>query len=103
MVIIARRPPTESDRKISVARVSAAATSSAKVTTEPPKRVPICLKRNHECPDSHPSAHCWLPPPVQVQSWTLVPLAVPAPETSRHSPDWTPVMVPLAFTVHCWL
>src|SRR4029078_3597097 len=47
--------------------------------------------------------HCWLPPPVQAHSWILVPLAVPAPLASRHSPDWTPVMVPLAFTFHCWL
>ena len=33
----------------------------------------------------------------------LVPLAVPAPLASRHSPDCTPVMVPLALTFHCWL
>src|SRR5438046_635195 len=34
---------------------------------------------------------------------TRVPLAVPLPTTSRHRPDWTPTMVPLALTVHCWL
>jgi hypothetical protein len=33
----------------------------------------------------------------------LVPLAVAAPSASRHSPDWTPVMVPLELTFHCWL
>ena len=32
-----------------------------------------------------------------------MPLAVPAPLASRHSPDCTPVMVPLALTFHCWL
>jgi len=32
-----------------------------------------------------------------------VPLAVPAPLASRHSPDCWPVMVPLALTFHCWL
>ena len=26
-----------------------------------------------------------------------------APVTSRHSPDCTPVTVPLALTFHCWL
>ena len=49
------------------------------------------------------AAHCWLEPPLQVHSSTGAPLAVPAPVTSRHSPDWTPVMVPLALTCHCWL
>ncbi len=34
---------------------------------------------------------------------SLVPLAVAAPLASRHSPDCTPVMVPLALTFHCWL
>src|SRR5689334_7726894 len=34
---------------------------------------------------------------------SLVPFAVPALLASRHSPDWTPVMVPLALMVHCWL
>src|SRR6266516_2511251 len=32
-----------------------------------------------------------------------VPLEVPPPATSRQSPDWTPTMVPLDFTVHFWL
>lgn len=32
----------------------------------------------------------------------LVPFAVPAPLASRHNPDCTAVMVPLALTVHCW-
>src|SRR6266516_1397796 len=32
-----------------------------------------------------------------------VPLEVPPPATSRQSPDWTPTMVPLDFTVHSWL
>src|SRR4051812_612301 len=50
-----------------------------------------------------PSVHCWLLWPLQVQSWTLVPLAVAAPETSRHSPDWTPVTEPFELTFHCWL
>src|SRR5688572_2893014 len=34
---------------------------------------------------------------------SLVPFAVPAALASRHSPDWTPVMVPLALMFHCWL
>src|SRR5688572_1048244 len=34
---------------------------------------------------------------------TAVPLAVAAPLTSRHSPDWTLLIVPLVLTVHCWL
>lgn len=33
----------------------------------------------------------------------FVPLAVPAALASRHNPDWTPVMLPLALRVHCWL
>ncbi len=33
----------------------------------------------------------------------LVPLAVPPALASRHSPDWTPVMVPSGLTFHCWL
>ena len=40
---------------------------------------------------------------VQDHRRIFVPLAVPAPLASRHSPDWTPVMVPLALTFHCWL
>src|ERR671937_437195 len=43
----------------------------------------------------HPSVHCWLDWPLQVHSSTRAPLAVLAPVTSRHSPDWTPVIVPL--------
>src|SRR2546423_8228200 len=50
-----------------------------------------------------PRCHCWLEPPLQVHSWTRAPLAVEAPLTSRQSPDWTPVMVPLEFRFHCWL
>src|SRR6185312_846736 len=33
----------------------------------------------------------------------LVPLAVAAPLASRHRPDCTPVIVPLALRFHCWL
>jgi hypothetical protein len=33
----------------------------------------------------------------------LVPLVVPAALASRHSPECTPVMVPLVLTFHCWL
>src|SRR3954467_170214 len=47
--------------------------------------------------------HCWFAPPWHAQRFTFVPLAVPAPLASRHSPDCTPVMVPLALTFHCWL
>src|SRR5690242_13589616 len=47
--------------------------------------------------------HCWLLWPLQVQRMIFVPLAVPAPFASRQSPDWTPVIVPPAFTLHCWL
>ena len=34
---------------------------------------------------------------------STVPLALPQPETSRHSPDRTPMIVPSGFTRHCWL
>src|SRR6266567_864064 len=47
--------------------------------------------------------HCWLVPPLQVHSSTRAPLAVEAAVTSRQSPDWALVMVPLALKVHCWL
>jgi hypothetical protein len=47
-------------------------------------------------------SHCWLLWPWQAQRMIFVPFAVPAPLTSRHSPDWTPVIVPLALTFHCW-
>src|SRR2546423_15598502 len=50
----------------------------------------------------YPRVHCWLLPPLHDQSSTRVPLAVPAPVTSRHRPDWTPVIVPLELKVHCW-
>ncbi len=46
--------------------------------------------------------HFWLLPPVHVQSPTAVLLAVPAPVTSKQSPDSTPTIVPSAFTRHCW-
>src|SRR5919197_3468552 len=46
---------------------------------------------------------CWLAPPLQDHRMITVPLAVPAPLASRHNPDCTPVMVPLALTFHCWL
>src|SRR3954451_9678642 len=32
----------------------------------------------------------------------FVPLAVPAPYASTHSPDCTPVIVPFEFMFHCW-
>ena len=47
--------------------------------------------------------HCWLVCPLQDQRMIRVPLAVAAPLASRHSPDCTPVTVPLALTFHCWL
>jgi hypothetical protein len=37
---------------------------------------------------------------LQIQTSTLVPLAVAALVTSRHRPDCTPVIVPLALTFH---
>jgi hypothetical protein len=49
-----------------------------------------------------PALHRWLLWPWQVHRMTGVPLAVPAPEASRHSPDWVPVIVPSAFCRHCW-
>src|SRR3954471_18865249 len=52
---------------------------------------------------SYPSFHCWLLPPLQVHNSTRAPSAVDPPVTSRQSPDWTPVIVPLELTVHCWL
>src|SRR5690242_2429970 len=47
--------------------------------------------------------HCWLEPPLQDHRMIFVPLAVAAPVASRHSPDCTPVIVPLALMFHCWL
>src|SRR5678815_2053527 len=49
------------------------------------------------------SDHCWLVPEPQAHRMMFVPLAVPRPLASRHRPDCTPVMVPLALTFHCWL
>ncbi len=46
--------------------------------------------------------HCWLVPDQQEYSWILVRLVVAAPTASRHSPDWTPAIVPLVLTFHCW-
>src|SRR5689334_15532370 len=50
-----------------------------------------------------PWVHCWLAWPLQAHRMIRVPLAVPAALASTHSPDWTPVMVPLSLTFHCWL
>src|SRR5690348_14325761 len=47
--------------------------------------------------------HFWLLWPLQVHRMTAVPLAVPAPLTSRHRPDLTPVTEPSEFCRHCWL
>src|SRR5659263_218934 len=47
--------------------------------------------------------HCWLAPPLHAQRMIFVPFAVAPPVASRHSPDCTPVMVPLALRFHCWL
>src|SRR5579884_3266591 len=52
---------------------------------------------------AYPRVHCWLLPPLQAHSSTRAPLAVDAPVTSRHRPDWAPVMVPLELKFHCWL
>ena len=49
---------------------------------------------------SYRRVHFWLLPPLQVHSSSGVPLAAPAPVASRQSPDWTPVMLPSACTVH---
>jgi hypothetical protein len=43
----------------------------------------------------------WFEPPLQVQMSTGELLAVAWPFTSRHSPDWTPTIVP-PLIVHCW-
>src|SRR6185312_13891219 len=53
------------------------------------------------CPPD--KVHCWLLWPLQDQRMSFVPFAVAAPLASRHNPDCTPVMVPLALTFHCWL
>src|SRR5690242_8768880 len=50
----------------------------------------------------YPRVHCWLDWPLHVHSSMRAPLAVLAPVTSRHSPDCTPVMVPLELSCHCW-
>ncbi|GAA3303931.1 hypothetical protein GCM10020218_102510 [Dactylosporangium vinaceum] len=47
--------------------------------------------------------HCCSAPPPHVHSTTRVPPAVPALRGVRHSPDCTPVTVPSALTLHCWL
>ncbi len=54
-------------------------------------------------PPSPPVDHRWLACPLQSHSPTSVPLAVPAPMTSTHSPDWTPVMLPSPLSLNCWL
>lgn len=54
-------------------------------------------------PDPDGAVHFWLPTPPQACSWIFVPLAVAAPTASRHSPDRTPVIVPLVLMSHCWL
>lgn len=53
-----------------------------------------------EVPDG--PVHFWLVPDQQEYSWILVALAVAAPTASRHSPDWTPEIVPLLLRFHCW-
>src|SRR5690606_21250236 len=54
-------------------------------------------------PGDQVRVHFWLAAPVQVQICTRVPLAVPAPWTSRHLFAPTAVMLPSAFSVHFWL
>src|SRR3954453_2654201 len=49
------------------------------------------------------SVHCWFFPLPQLYSWILVPFAVLALTASRHSPDCTPLIVPLELRFHCWL
>lgn len=44
---------------------------------------------------------CWFAPPVQLHSWTFVPLAVPWPLASRQSPDCAALIVPSGLTFHC--
>src|SRR5436305_904796 len=55
-----------------------------------------------DCEADRP-VHFWLLPPLHVQISTEVPLAVPAPVTSRQSPEPTPTIVPSELTRHCWL
>src|SRR3984885_13680037 len=69
---------------------------------EPPKPV-----SSRHLPDSGLTSspldwacHCCAPVPLQVYRSTRVPLAVPAPSTSRHMPSTS--RVPLDSTVHCW-
>lgn len=47
------------------------------------------------------SDHRWLVPEPHAHRISFVPLAVPRPFASRHRPDCTPVIVPLALTFHC--
>ena len=49
-------------------------------------------------------AHRWLAALVQVHGPTRVPLPVLTTPlvTSRHRPDWMPLMVPSELNVHCW-
>src|SRR3954470_20254328 len=44
----------------------------------------------------------WLVALVQVHKMTALPLAVALPLTSRHRPDCTLLIVPLALRFHCW-
>src|ERR1700733_813084 len=46
------------------------------------------------------SVHLCEAPPLQVQSWILVPLVVPSPVSSRHLP--LARMVPSGSSVHFW-
>src|SRR5450756_2028461 len=54
-------------------------------------------------PSGYEPVHCWFGLPLQVHSSARAPSAVLASVTSRHRPDCTPVIVPLAFRDHCWL
>jgi hypothetical protein len=52
-----------------------------------------------------PAIHRWLllDAVLHVQSWTIVPLAVPLPLMSTHLADGTPVIVLLVLSFHFWL
>lgn len=56
-------------------------------------RAPVCQFARRQC---------WFAPPVQLHSWTFVPLAVPWPLASRQRPDCTAVIVPSELMFHCW-
>ncbi len=77
------------------------ATPSAAATSVAHGRIQDLLMR-FPFPRYGSVVHFWLFWPLQVHRTTGVPLAVPAPLTSRHRPAWTLRTDPSACLVHFW-